>query len=449
MMNQNDTIVACTTPSGYSSVAVIRLSGVQAIPLLQKIFKPTNLTGEYTSHHVCHGHVIDPDTGDKVDTALAVPFRAPNSYTGEDVVEISCHGNPLIVDRVVRTLNELGARTARRGEFTRRALINGKIDLIQAEAVLDTVNATCDQARRLAVLQYEGKLSEMIYDMRSKVIDSLFLVEAEIDFPEEEDVRYDPAGIKNNLDTIVGEIDDLLRGASVGVKIKSGYRILIAGRANVGKSTLFNRLVGYERAIVHEKPGTTRDFIEEDVQIGDILALLYDTAGILSKATGPDEIAQQRTKALIHDADLILMMFDGSEPMNEEDIFLYNLVKHKPKLLIVNKIDLNVRLSNESILSDSIKISARTGKNIGILQDAVRSTLLPETSTGDILITRHRHIDALNRARRCLIEAKNAPTIETMAYEMHCALNEIGELTGQTLRKEILDRIFEEFCIGK
>ncbi|UCD04613.1 MAG: tRNA uridine-5-carboxymethylaminomethyl(34) synthesis GTPase MnmE [candidate division WOR-3 bacterium] len=448
-MNPNDTIVACTTPSGYSSIAVIRVSGGQAVTLLHKIFKSTQLNGEYSSHHVYHGHVVDPETNEVVDTALAVLFKSPNSYTGEDVVEISCHGNPLIVDRVVRTLNALGGRTAQRGEFTRRALINGKIDLIQAEAVLDTVNATCEQARRLAILQYEGKLSERIYDIRSKIIDSLFLVEAEIDFPEDEDIEYDPATIKNNLRTTVDEIDELLSGAAVGVKIKSGYRILITGRANVGKSTLFNRLVGCERAIVHEKPGTTRDYIEEDVQMRDIHVLLYDTAGMLSKATGPDEIAQQRTKALIHDADLVLMMFDGSEPMNEEDIFLYNLVKHKPKLLVVNKIDLNVRLTNESILSDSIKISAKTGKNISTLQRAVRDALLPHNFGGDVIITRHRHIDTLNRARACLIEAKNAPTIETMAYEMHCALNEIGELTGKTLRKEILDRIFEEFCIGK
>jgi tRNA modification GTPase len=448
-MNPNDTIVACTTPSGYSSVAVIRLSGVQAIPLLKKIFKPTQLSGEYSSHHVYHGRVVDPHTGSVIDTALAVLFKAPNSYTGEDVVEISCHGNPLIIDRVVRTLNELGARTARRGEFTRRALINGKLDLIQAEAVLDTVNAPCDQARKLALLQYEGKLSEKIYDMRSRIVDSLFLVEAEIDFPEEEDVKYDPSVITDNLNAIIGEIDELLKGASVGVKIKSGYTVLIIGRANVGKSTLFNRLVGIERAIVHEKPGTTRDFIEEDVQLREIHVHLYDTAGIISKAVGPDEIAQQRTKSLINDADLILMMFDGSEPMNEEDIYLYDIVKHKAKLLIVNKIDLNVRLINESILSDSVKISAMTGKNIDLLQVAVSSVLLPETTTGDVLITRHRHIDTLNRARGYLVDAKNAHTIETMAYEMHCALNEIGELTGQTIRKEILDRIFEEFCIGK
>ena len=447
-MNPNDTIVACTTPSGYSSVAVIRLSGVQAFPLLQKIFKPTQPSG-FSSHHVYHGHVMDPDTTDQIDTALAVFFKAPNSYTGEDVVELSCHGNPLIIDRITRIVLKLGARTARRGEFTRRALINGKIDLIQAEAVLDTVNATCDQARRLAILQYEGKLSERIYDIRSKIVDSLFLVEAEIDFPEEEDIKYDPSSIEENLDSIIGEIDGLLKGASVGVKVKSGYSILIIGRANVGKSTLFNRLVECERAIVHEKPGTTRDFIEEDVQFGDIHARLYDTAGIISKAVGPDEIAQQRTKVLINDADLILMMFDGSEPMNEEDIYLYNLIKHKTKILIVNKIDLNVRLSNESILSDSTKISAMTGLNVDLLQDAVSSVLLPEHTKGDLLITRHRHIDALTRARKYLVDAKNAPSIETMAYEMHCALSEIGELTGQTMRKEILDRIFDEFCIGK
>ncbi len=448
-MNPNDTIVACTTPSGHSSVAVIRLSGDQAIPFLQKIFKPTQPSVEYESHHVYYGQAVDPRTGEKIDTALAVTFNKPNSYTGEDVVEVSCHGNPLIVDRLVRTFNELGARIARRGEFTRRALINGKIDLIQAEAVLDTVNATCEQARRLALLQYEGKLSEKIYDIRSKIVDALFLVEADIDFPEEEGVEYDRGRVVTSLIGIVNEIDELLKGASVGTKIKSGYRVLITGRANVGKSTLFNRLVGHERAIVHEKPGTTRDFLEESMQIGDIHVLLYDTAGVFNKATGPDEIAQQRTKVLIQNADLILMMFDGSEPMNEEDIHLYNLVKNRPKLLIVNKIDLNVRLSNETILSDSIKISAITGKNIDTLEDGIKRSLVPDDLTHDVLITRHRHIDALTRARKCLVDAKSAPTIETMAYEMHCALNEIGELTGHVLRKEILDRIFEEFCIGK
>ncbi|MBE0432509.1 tRNA uridine-5-carboxymethylaminomethyl(34) synthesis GTPase MnmE [candidate division WOR-3 bacterium] len=448
-MNPNETIVACATPPGYSSIAVVRLSGEQAVSLLQKIFRPKQNPETYQAQHVYFGSIVDPLNNDTVDTVLVATFPGPDSYTGEDVVEISCHGNPLIVDRIIRLLLELGARSARRGEFTRRALLNGKIDLIQAEAVLDTVHATCERARRLALLQYEGKLSERIYDIRSKIVDILLFLEAGIDFADEEDVDHNPEKLASDISSTVEMIDELLKGASIGMKIRNGYKILITGRANAGKSTLFNRMVGYDRAIVHEQPGTTRDFLEEGIQVGDLYVFLYDTAGILRAAAGPDEIAQQRTKALIHEADLILMMFDGSEPMNEEDVYLYNLVKHKPKLLIVNKIDLNVRLSNELILSDSIKVSARTGENVEALVESIGRTLLSGVYEQGVLLTRHRHIDGLTRARRYLVDARNADTTEKMAYELHCALDEIGELTGKVLRKEILDRIFEEFCIGK
>jgi tRNA modification GTPase len=299
------------------------------------------------------------------------------------------------------------------------------------------------------LLQYEGKLSEQIYEIRSKIVDQLFLVEAEIDFPDEEDVGLNQNEFTQDLTAIIGVVDSLLSGASLGVKIKEGYRVLILGRANVGKSTLFNRMLGHDRAIVHEQPGTTRDFLEECIQIRGVQVRLFDTAGIFSTLPGPDSMAQQRTKSLIDNADLILLVFDGSESLNEEDVRLYDLVKLKQKLLVVNKTDLNVKLVNESILSDSVKISAKTGDNVEYLLDRIKSTLLPDESRDNILITRHRHIDALTKARRCLVDAKNAPTIETTAYELHSALNVLGELTGHVLRKELLDRIFEEFCIGK
>ncbi len=448
-MNPNDTIVACTTPPGYSSIAVVRLSGDQAISLLHRIFRPVEPRTDFEPQRVYYGSIIDAKNDETIDTALAVIFRGPNSYTGEDVVELSCHGNPLIVDRLIRMFIGLGARVAQRGEFTKRALINGKIDLLQAEAVLDTVLAPCEQARKVAMLQYEGRLSEKIYEIRARVVDLLFLVEADIDFPEEEDIYYDRSSSALMLERMVSEIDHLLKGASVGVKIKGGYSVLIMGRANVGKSTLFNRLVGHDRAIVHEQAGTTRDWLQEKVQIADLYVTLFDTAGIFSKASGPDEIAQQRTKSLIADADLVLLLFDGSEALNEEDVFLYDLVKRKHRLLVINKIDLNDKLSNMEMFADSKKISAKTGTNVEVLKQGIKDSLLPEDYRDDVLVTRHRHIDALTRARKCLVDAKNAPTTETVAYELHCSLDAIGELTGQVLRKDILDRIFEEFCIGK
>ena len=448
-MNQNETIVACATPAGYSSIAVIRLSGGQALSVLQKVFQPETTHESYRPQRVYLGTLTDPRDHEIIDTVLVTFFSGPDSYTGEDVAEISCHGNPLIVDRIIALLLAHGARSARRGEFTMRALLNGKIDLIQAEAVLDTVQATCEHARRLALMQYEGRLSARVHDIRSRITDILLRVEAGIDFGEEDGLEPDPARLAGDIGRVIEMVDDLLKGASVGVKIREGYKILLAGRANVGKSTLFNRLIGYDRAIVHEQPGTTRDFLAEGVSVGDLYAQIFDTAGIMRAAAGPDQLAQERTKALIQEADLVLMMFDGSEPMNEEDVYLYNLCKHRSKLLVVNKIDLNVRLSNESILADSIKISARTGENVESLIRAIGLILLPGVHEHGVLLTRHRHIDGLTRARRFLVEAKNAAALETMAYELHGALDEIGELTGKILRQEILDRIFEEFCIGK
>jgi tRNA modification GTPase len=448
-MNLNDTIVACATPAGYSSIAVIRLSGRQAISLIQKIFVHKDSVNDVQPNRALYGKIIHPHNNCIIDTVLTTFFLKPHSYTGEDVVEISCHGNPLIIDQIVRLLIHCGARVAQRGEFTKRALLNGKIDLLQAEAVLDTVYAPCDEAKRLAIEQYEGKLSSKIYELRSKIVDILTLVEAHIDFPEEEDVNYDSHYVIEKIEGMITEIDYLLKNAEIGVKLKEGYKTLIMGRTNVGKSTLFNKLVGYDRTIIHDKPGTTRDYIEERVEIAGLYFRLFDTAGFYLHAHGPDEIARDRSKALIDQADLILLMFDGSEPMNEEDIYLYNHTKEKKNILIVNKIDLNLQLDNRAILSDSIKISAKTGQHLDMLKDAIKNILVPQRDSQNILLTRQRHIQALEKVKQFLKNTREAPSLEATAFEIHCALDTIGELTGTVATSEILNRIFDEFCVGK
>lgn len=448
-MSLNDTIVACATPAGYSSIGVIRISGDQTLSLVKKIFVSRQKIQDFETNHAYYGNIIDPDNNDVIDKIIATFYLTPHSYTGEDVVELSCHGNPLIIDRITKILTGMGARIAQRGEFTKRALLNGKIDLLQAEAVLDTVNAPCNEARKLAITQYEGKLSDKIYELRSKIVDLLSFVEANIDFPEEEDIQNSDIGIEEGLKSIIEEIDELLKGAEIGVKIKEGYKVLITGRTNVGKSTLFNKLVGYDRAIIHEEPGTTRDYIEDRIEVSGLYLCLFDTAGIFNTAAGPDKIAQDRTISLVEQSDLILLMFDGSEPMNEEDLYLYNLTKDKDKILIVNKIDINMLLNESEILCDSIKISAKTGKNIDLLIQNIKSKLLPKFDHKQILLTRQRHIGALKNAKEYFIRAQKAYSPETIAFELHAALDVIGELTGKIMRKEILDRIFEEFCIGK
>lgn len=448
-MSLNDTIVACATPAGYSSIAVIRLSGKQAIQLTKKIFQPGETVHDVQPHRSYYGTIVEPDHNKVIDKVLTTFFFAPHSYTGEDVVELSCHGNPLIVENIINIFVHLGARIAHRGEFTKRALLNGKIDLIQAEAVLDTVYAPCDEARTLAIAQYEGKLSQKMYDFRSKIVDLLAVIEASLDFPEEEDVHLNNVQLRHDVEAIIADIDALLHGAEIGVKIKEGYKALIMGRANVGKSTLFNRLLGYDRVIVHEKPGTTRDYIEEGVQLSGLLLRLIDTAGFFTEAQGTDKIAQERSEQLIEEADLIMLMFDGSEPMNEQDISLYDLAKDRTRILIINKIDLNMQLHESEILSDSVKLSAKTGQNIDILTQTIKNVLIPQFERKNILLTRQRHIDALQKIKKYLHNSLQAQTLDTTAYELHAALEIIGELTGQVARKDIIDKIFEEFCIGK
>ncbi len=448
-MSLNDTIVACATPVGYSSIGVVRLNGPQAVPLAKRVFVPRQKIHEFETNRAYFGKIINPQNNDIIDTVIAAFYLTPRSYTGEDIVEFSSHGNPLIINRIIEIFIHLGARLAQRGEFTKRALLNGKIDLLQAEAVLDTVYAPCDEARKLAITQYGGKLSEKIYALRSTIVDFLSVVEACIDFPEEEDVQSMPENIAEELESMVEELDELLKGSVVGVKIKQGYQVLIMGRVNVGKSTLFNRILGYDRAITHEEPGTTRDYIEESVEIAGMHVRLFDTAGVLNMLSGPDKIAQERAIQLIEKADLVLLMFDGSESMNEEDLYLHNLTNDKERVLIVNKIDLNIRLNDNKLLSDSIKLSAKTGKNIGLLLDTIKDSLKPRNGFKDVLLTRERHISAIKNTKEYLIRAQNAPSPETLAFELHSALDVIGELTGRVMRKEILDKIFEEFCIGK
>ncbi|NWG76188.1 MAG: tRNA uridine-5-carboxymethylaminomethyl(34) synthesis GTPase MnmE [Rubrivivax sp.] len=445
----SDTIVACATPTGYSSIAVVRLSGDEAIGLLKKVFISSQDISVFQSGHMYYGRMIDPSNQDTIDNVLTAIFYAPNSYTGENVVEISCHGNPLIVDRIIRVLIALGARLAQPGEFTRRAFLNNKIDLVQAEAVLDAIFARCDTTRKLAIYQLEGRLSSFLEELRTQLITLLTKIEASIDFPEEDETQFDIVGFKTEINEIQEKILRLLEGAEQGTKLKQGYKVVIVGRPNVGKSTLFNRLLSYERAIVHETPGTTRDYIEEEVEIDGILTRLIDTAGIFLDSGGPDSIASKRSEELIQTADLILLVFDGAEAMNEQDTYLYELVHNQNNIFIINKIDLNIALKESEILGDAIKISAKNGDNIAVLKKTIKEHLFPQKYNDNILLTRRRHIEALKDLERCLTNVRESKTLETIAFELHNALDIIGELTGKVFREDILNRIFEEFCIGK
>ncbi|MGQ9533915.1 MAG: tRNA uridine-5-carboxymethylaminomethyl(34) synthesis GTPase MnmE [bacterium] len=444
-----DTIAACATPAGYSSIAVIRLSGDKAIDIVKRVFVSASDISVFLSGHIYYGKIVDPVNKDIIDYVLTSVFWAPNSYTGENVVEISCHGNPLIVDRIIRILLNEGVRMAQPGEFTKRAFLNNKIDLLQVEAVLDTIYAQCDTVRRLAIYQLEGKLSNLLEEIKQRILSILTMIEANIDFPEEENITIDFRKIFDEIQDLRKTIKKLSNRAEQGIKLKQGYQVVIAGRPNVGKSTLFNRLVGYDRAIVHETPGTTRDYIEEEIEIEGILIRLIDTAGIFLNAGGPDSIAGLRSEELFKRSDLILQIFDGAEPLNEQDTYLCNLIKDRNKIFVINKIDLNIALKESDILNDAIKISARNGENIEELKKAIRENLFPRKLSDDILLTRPRHIEAIKDLNNIFTNINEKQTPETIAFELHNALEIIGLLTGKILREDILNKIFEEFCIGK
>ncbi|MEO0161343.1 MAG: tRNA uridine-5-carboxymethylaminomethyl(34) synthesis GTPase MnmE [candidate division WOR-3 bacterium] len=445
----SETIVACATPVGYSSIAVIRVSGDEAIDLFRKIFISAQNISIFQTSHAYYGKIIEPQTQETIDYVVATVYFAPNSYTGEDVVEISCHGNPLIVDRIIKILTHLGARLAQPGEFTKRAFLNNKYDLLQAEAVLETIYASCDLARRTALYHLEGRLSKYLEAKREKIIDLLTKLELTIDFPEEEESVVDYEKIVNEVAEMHREVLEILKNAEQGIKIKQGYLVVIAGRPNVGKSTLFNRLLGYDRALVHETPGTTRDFIEEKIELDGILIRLVDTAGICSSNGELERLTSQRSREILNSADLVLLIFDGSEPMNSQDTLLFRLTQNLNKIYVINKIDLNLVLKESNILSDAVKISAKHGENIELLKQVIKKRLLSYTVSEDKLILRQRQIDALKRFSSCLEAVQKNTTPELIAYELHNALEIIGELTGKVLRADILDRIFEEFCIGK
>uniref|UniRef100_A0A7V3RGN1 tRNA modification GTPase MnmE n=1 Tax=candidate division WOR-3 bacterium TaxID=2052148 RepID=A0A7V3RGN1_UNCW3 len=445
----NDTIVACATPSGYSSIAVLRISGPDAIPLLKKIFISVQNISVFQSGHIYYGKIINPSSNETIDYVLASIFYSPNSYTGEDVVEISCHGNPLIVDQIITILINLGARLAQPGEFTKRAFLNNKIDLIQAEAVLDTVYAQCNTMRKIAIYQLEGKLSKILEGIKEEITQLLTEIEACIDFPEEEEAVLDLSKVKDEIENIKAKIDTILQDSQHSVKLKQGYTVVIAGRPNVGKSTLFNRLLGYERAIVYEIPGTTRDFIEEETEIEGLLVRLIDTAGIFTNAQGADKIANDRSIELLNKSDLVLLVFDGSEPLTEQDTYLINLTKDIKKVFILNKIDLNLKLKDNEILSDAVKVSAKNGENIDILKRVIRENLFPSHINENNLLVRQRQISAFKSLQKILANIEINQPLDTIAFELHNCLEIIGELTGRVLREDILNRIFEEFCIGK
>lgn len=438
-----DTIAAIATPLGEGGLAVIRISGPLAFQVAERSFRGRSTPSTCVSHTVHYGHIVRD--GQTIDEVLLTILRAPRTFTGEDTVEISCHGGVLVAKLVLDTFLANGARLAQPGEFSKRAFLNGRIDLTQAEAIIDVIHSRTDLALRAANQQLAGHLGARINSMRDGLMLVLAHVEAHIDFPDEDIAPDTREKLIDRLHTAWRLIDDLLKTAPEGQVLRRGIRVAIIGKPNVGKSSLLNRLLGHDRAIVSPIPGTTRDTIEETANIRGIPVIFVDTAGLRESTDIIEQEGIRRTRDSLEKAELILHVLDQSETHHDQP-----LNASKPTLTILNKTD----LPHAFELPTAIKISCATGAGIEELKDRIKNSVFSGAGSDmtDVMIN-SRHEEALRRAKSGIdrtIEAfQNGASLELAALDLRLAVNAIGEVVGKTTTEDLLDAIFSQFCIGK
>ena len=450
----DEPIVALATAQGISAIAVIRLSGKDSITIAQKVFKGKDLTKQ-PSHTIHFGTLHDGEK--KIDEVLISVFKEPNSFTKENAVEISCHGSPVIVKEIIKALLKNGARLATPGEFTKRAFLNGRFDLAQAEAVADIINAETDNARQAALNQMRGGFSKEIQHLREELIHFASLIELELDFGEEDVEFAKRDDLKNLIFRIQSYLKSLINSFDHGNVIKNGVPTVIAGKPNAGKSTLLNALLNEEKAIVSEIPGTTRDVIEDEMILGGISFRFMDTAGLRETVDIVEALGIERTRESLRKASLILYLFDLSKSSLDEIHHEENEIKklNVPFLKVGNKVDkADPDLIKKLESKDFILISASQKKNIQLLKDKVLARFqINEVKQGDVLVTNLRHYQGLKQTdeslTRVLAGMDSGITGDFLAMDIRQALHYLGEITGQVTTDDLLANIFSKFCIGK
>ena len=445
------TIVALSTPRGRGALAVIRLSGHDAIAIARRMG-----LHEVEDRRATLTTLVRPRDNEKLDQALVTCFRAPHSLTGEDVVEISCHGSPAVIRNIVDSTLELGAVLAGPGEFTLRALSNGKINLAQAEAIRDLIAAQTDAAVKQASRQLNGELSNALAPLKEKLVEVIVVLESALEFVEDDLPAVRSQEIEKDLVGINAGVEKLARTYAAGRLLQEGIKVAIAGRPNVGKSSIFNSLVERERAIVTDVPGTTRDTLSEAIDLEGIPVILTDTAGVRETTDGIETLGIERTRRAMGDSDLVLVVLDGSTELGPSDHDLLNQTEHTRRLVVRNKSDLPEFNAATSCITElqPINVSARTGDGLAELRSAILSSLNNNgIDEGSLLITNARHYDLLCNAQRELDKARAALQVkhseEVVLAPLHNALRFMGQITGETTTEDILSEIFATFCIGK
>ena len=459
--SEADTIAAISTPVGEGGISIIRISGDDAVKVAQRIYKGKDLS-KVASHTINYGHIIDPDTKQEVDEVMVSVMRAPHTYTREDVIEINCHGGLLATNRILQLVLSYGARMAEPGEFTKRAFLNGRIDLSQSEAVMDLIRAKTDKSMKVALNQLDGDLSRLIRHLRKDILDVLAQVEVNIDYPEYDDVEeMTTKMLKEKAVDIQQRIQALLKTAKQGKVLRDGLATAIIGRPNVGKSSLLNALLHEDKAIVTNVAGTTRDVIEEYVNVNGVPLKLIDTAGIRDTADTVEKIGVERSRQALDAADLVLLLIDNSAPLTAEDEKLLTATKDKQRIIILNKTDLPSQLDLDhlkELVGDSALIETSIVKHEGMDQLGKQISHMffdqgIESSQNNVMVTNARHIGLLHQANDALNdvlkEIADGMPVDLVQIDMTRCWDLLGEITGDSYQDELLDQLFSQFCLGK
>ncbi|CAA3817474.1 tRNA (5-carboxymethylaminomethyl-2-thiouridylate) synthase [Staphylococcus aureus] len=456
-----DTIMSISTPMGEGAIGIVRLSGPQAVEIADKLYKGKHLLNDVPSHTINYGHIIDPESKEVVEEVMVSVLRAPKTFTREDIIEINCHGGILTINRVLELTMTYGARMAEPGEFTKRAFLNGRIDLSQAEAVMDFIRSKTDRASKVAMNQIEGRLSDLIKKQRQSILEILAQVEVNIDYPEYDDVEDATTEfLLEQSKEIKQEINRLLDTGAQGKIMREGLSTVIVGKPNVGKSSMLNNLIQDNKAIVTEVAGTTRDVLEEYVNVRGVPLRLVDTAGIRETEDIVEKIGVERSRKALSQADLILFVLNNNEALTQEDYTLYEVVKNEDVIVIVNKMDLEQNIDiNEvkDMIGDTPLIQTSMLKQEGIdeLEIQIRDLFFGgEVQNQDMTyVSNSRHISLLKQARQTIQDAIDAAEsgvpMDMVQIDLTRTWEILGEIIGETASDELIDQLFSQFCLGK
>ncbi|MCY7207850.1 tRNA uridine-5-carboxymethylaminomethyl(34) synthesis GTPase MnmE [Streptococcus dysgalactiae] len=451
-----DTITAISTPLGEGAIGIVRLSGTDALAIAQSVFKGKNLE-QVASHTINYGHIIDPKTGTIIDEVMVSVMLAPKTFTRENVVEINTHGGIAVTNEILQLLIRQGARMADPGEFTKRAFLNGRVDLTQAEAVMDIIRAKTDKAMTIAVKQLDGSLSQLINDTRQEILNTLAQVEVNIDYPEYDDVEeMTTALLREKTQEFQSLLENLLRTAKRGKILREGLSTAIIGRPNVGKSSLLNNLLREDKAIVTDIAGTTRDVIEEYVNIKGVPLKLVDTAGIRETDDLVEQIGVERSKKALQEADLVLLVLNASEKLTDQDRALLNLSQDSNRIILLNKTDLEQKIELEQLPDDYIPISVLTNQNINLIEDRINQLFFDNAGLVEqdaTYLSNARHISLIEKAVQSL-EAVNdglalGMPVDLLQVDLTRTWEILGEITGAAAPDELITQLFSQFCLGK